>query len=162
MTSAPISAAQIFNARKACINACRRSLDLAESRAAPEDIFCPILPIQTYADLEKEVTEINARDKPLAHYIFDRDAARVDEITRRTTSGAVGVNLTLVRSSHLNLPFGGVNTSGSAAAHGHAGFRAFSHERAVLRNRFLFLPLLFPPYFPRVMRLFGLIKRVLG
>ena len=42
------------------------------------------------------------------------------------------------------------------------GFRAFSHERAVLRNRFLLLPLLFPPYTPRVMRLIGLVKRVLG
>ena len=78
------------------------------------------------------------------------------------TAGAVGVNLTLVHYTQLNLPFGGVNGSGIGAAHGQAGFRAFSHERAVMRNRFLLLPLLFPPYTPRVMRLIRLIKRVLG
>jgi hypothetical protein len=32
----------------------------------------------------------------------------------------------------------------------------------VLRNRFMPLPLLFPPYGPRTMRLIGLVKRVLG
>lgn len=133
-----------------------------EMRLMQEEIFGPILPILTYSDLDTVIATINAGDKPLALYIFDRDAARIDGITRRTTSGAVGINLTLVHYTHPNLPFGGVNTSGIGAAHGLAGFRAFSHERAVMRNRFLPLPLLFPPYTPRVMRLVRLVKRVLG
>jgi aldehyde dehydrogenase (NAD+) len=131
-------------------------------RLSQEEIFGPILPIVTYTDLDTVITRINAQDKPLALYIFDRDRRRIDQITRRTTSGAVGINLTLVHYTHLNLPFGGVNTSGIGAAHGLAGFRAFSHERAVLKNRFLLLPLLFPPYTPCVMRLVRLVKRVLG
>jgi aldehyde dehydrogenase (NAD+) len=133
-----------------------------EMRISQEEIFGPILPILTYTDLDIVLGEINSRDKPLALYVFDGDAARVDGIIRATTSGGVGVNLTLAQFTHPNLPFGGVNTSGIGAAHGEHGFRAFSHERAVLRNRFLLLPLLFPPYTPRVMRLVGLIKRVLG
>lgn len=133
-----------------------------DMRLATDEIFGPILPIYTYDTLDTVIAEINARDKPLALYIFDKDSARIADITQRTTSGAVGVNLTLVHYSHLNLPFGGVNTSGIGAAHGHSGYLAFSHERAVLRNRFLLLPLLFPPYTPRVMRLVQLIKRVLG
>lgn len=133
-----------------------------EMRISQEEIFGPILPILTYTDLDIVLAEINSRDKPLALYVFDGDAARVDRIIRATTSGGVGVNLTLAQFTHPNLPFGGVNTSGIGAAHGEHGFRAFSHERAVLRNRFLLLPLLFPPYTPRVMRLVGLIKRVLG
>jgi aldehyde dehydrogenase (NAD+) len=133
-----------------------------DMRLMQEEIFGPILPVVTYSDIETVVAEINARDKPLVLYIFDRDPARVDAILRQTTSGAVGVNLTLVHYSHLNLPFGGVNSSGIGAAHGLAGFRAFSHERAVLRNRFLALPLLFPPYTPRVLRLVNLVKRFLG
>jgi aldehyde dehydrogenase (NAD+) len=133
-----------------------------DMRLMQEEIFGPVLPVLSFTDLDSVIAAINARDKPLALYLFDRDPARLAEITRRTTSGAVGVNLTLVHYSHLNLPFGGVNTSGIGAAHGEAGFRAFSHERAVLRNRFLALPLLFPPYTPRVMRLVRLIKRVLG
>ena len=131
-------------------------------RLSQEEIFGPILPVLTYTDLDTVLARINGADKPLALYIFDRDAARIDRITRATTSGGVGVNLTLAQFSHPNLPFGGVNTSGIGAAHGEHGFRAFSHERAVLRNRFLLMPLLFPPYTPRVMRLIHLIKRVLG
>ena len=133
-----------------------------DMRLSREEIFGPVLPVLTYSDIDAVIAAINAGDKPLALYIFDRDSARIDEITRRTTSGAVGINLTLLHYTQLNLPFGGVNTSGIGAAHGQAGFRAFSHERAVMRNRFLLLPLIFPPYTPRVMRLVGLIKRVLG
>ncbi len=133
-----------------------------DMRLAQEEIFGPILPIHSFDSIDPVIDAINAGEKPLALYVFDRDAARIAEITRRTTSGAVGVNLTLVHYSQLNLPFGGVNSSGIGAAHGHAGFLAFSHERAVLRNRFLLLPILFPPYTPRVLRLIGLVKRFLG
>ncbi len=133
-----------------------------EMRLDQEEIFGPILPILSYDDLGQVIDRINARDKPLALYVFDRDQGRIDRILGETTSGGVGINLTLVQFSHANLPFGGVNTSGIGAGHGVTGFRAFSHERAVLRNRFLMLPLIFPPYGPRVMRLIGVIKRVLG
>ncbi|WP_137112747.1 aldehyde dehydrogenase family protein [Rhodobacter sp. SY28-1] len=134
----------------------------SDMRLCQEEIFGPILPVLTYTDLDAVLAAINHGDKPLALYVFDRDAARIEKITRATTSGGVGVNLTLVQFTHPNLPFGGVNTSGIGSAHGEAGFRAFSHERAVLRNRFLLLPLLFPPYTARVMRLVGLVKRVFG
>lgn len=133
-----------------------------DMRLSQEEIFGPILPVLTFSDLDQLLETLNAREKPLALYIFDRDTARVERIIRATSSGGVGVNLTLMQFSHPNLPFGGVNGSGIGAAHGLAGFLAFSHERAVLRNRFLPLPLLFPPYTRRVMRLVGLLKRVLG
>jgi aldehyde dehydrogenase (NAD+) len=133
-----------------------------EMRLDQEEIFGPILPVIPYDDLDQVIDRINARDKPLALYIFDRDRSRIDRILSRTTSGGVGINLTLVQFTHPGLPFGGVNTSGIGSGHGVHGFAAFSHQRAVLRNRFLPLPLLFPPYGPRQMRLIGLVKRLLG
>lgn len=133
-----------------------------EMRLDQEEIFGPLLPVIPFDDLTPVIDRINARDKPLALYIFDRDQTRIDRIVSETTSGGVGINLTVVHYTHGNLPFGGVNTSGIGAAHGEWGFRAFSHERAVLRNRFLMMPLLFPPYGPRTLRLIGLIRRILG
>jgi aldehyde dehydrogenase (NAD+) len=133
-----------------------------DMRLANEEIFGPILPVIAYDNLDPVIAAINAQSKPLALYIFDRDRARVRQITQATTSGAVGINLTMVHFSHSNLPFGGVNGSGIGSAHGQHGFRAFSHERAVLKNRFLVLPLIFAPYGPRVMRLIGLLKGILG
>lgn len=133
-----------------------------EMRLDQEEIFGPILPVIPYDDLDQVIDRINARDKALALYIFDRDEARIDRVLRETTTGGVGINLTLVQFSHVGLPFGGVNTSGIGAGHGEHGFAAFSHMRAVLRNRFMPLPMLFPPYGPAKMRLIGLVKRVLG
>ncbi|WP_415233669.1 aldehyde dehydrogenase family protein [Pseudorhodobacter sp.] len=127
-----------------------------------EEIFGPILPILPYDDLDGVIRQINARPKPLALYIFDGQRARVDRIIAATSSGSVGVNLTVAQFSHTGLPFGGVNASGIGAAHGHYGFRAFSHERAILANHFSALPLVFPPYTDRVQRLITLFKRVLG
>jgi aldehyde dehydrogenase (NAD+) len=127
-----------------------------------EEIFGPILPVITYDDIETVLARINARPKPLSLYIFDRDKARVDHILKATSSGGVGVNLTVLHYSHAGLPFGGVNNSGIGASHGNNGFRAFSHERAVLQNRFSALPLVFPPYEGMAKRLIDLARRILG
>jgi aldehyde dehydrogenase (NAD+) len=127
-----------------------------------EEIFGPILPVITYDDIETVLARINARPKPLSLYIFDRDKARVDHILKATSSGGVGVNLTVLHYSHAGLPFGGVNNSGIGASHGYNGFRAFSHERGVLQNRFSALPLVFPPYEGMAKRLIDLAKRILG
>jgi aldehyde dehydrogenase (NAD+) len=126
------------------------------------EIFGPILPIIPYADLGAVIDQINARPKPLTLYIFARDKGEVDHIITATTSGSVGVNVTMAQFTHPNLPFGGVGNSGLGAAHGKAGFDAFSHQRAVLRNYASPVPLLFAPYTQRVQRLIAVIKRVIG
>lgn len=127
-----------------------------------EEIFGPILPVATYDDIEPVLSRINARPKPLSLYIFDRNKERVNHILAATSSGGAGVNLTILHYTHVELPFGGVNNSGIGAAHGYNGFRAFSHERAVLRNRFSAAHLIFPPYEGRAKRLIELAKRFLS
>ncbi|MDO5643390.1 MAG: aldehyde dehydrogenase family protein [Paracoccus sp. (in: a-proteobacteria)] len=126
------------------------------------EIFGPVLPVIPYADLAGVIARINAGPKPLALYIFDRDRARVDEILAATSSGGAGVNLSLLHFSHPGLPFGGIGRSGMGAGHGYHGFLAFSHQRAVLRNRFSALPLLFAPYTAGRLRLARLARRFLG
>lgn len=127
-----------------------------------EEIFGPILPIISYDDIETVIQQINARPKPLSLYIFAKSQELTDKIIATTSSGSVGVNLTVAQFTHTGLPFGGVNNSGIGAAHGHYGFQAFSHERAILTNRFSALPMVFPPYTRQVSRLIGFVKRILG
>ena len=127
-----------------------------------EEIFGPILPVMPYDDITDVISQINAKPKPLALYFFGKSRALADRVITATSSGSVGINLTVAQFTHNGLPFGGVNGSGIGAAHGHFGFRAFSHERAILSNHFSVLPLVFPPYTPRVTRLIGLVKRILG
>ena len=127
-----------------------------------EEIFGPILPIFTYDNLDSVVSQINARPKPLSLYIFDKDRDRINQIVNETSSGSVGINLTLIQYIHNGLPFGGVNNSGQGSTHGRYGFRAFSHERAVMTNYFSALPMVFAPYTTKVKRLIAFIKRALS
>lgn len=125
-----------------------------------QELFGPVLPLIGYEDVAGVIAGINAAPKPLALYIFDRSAGFADRIIRQTSSGSVAVNLVLLQFLHPNLPFGGVGNSGMGAAHGHAGFLAFSHEKPILINRFSVLPLLFPPYTTRVKRLVAWLLRL--
>jgi aldehyde dehydrogenase (NAD+) len=127
-----------------------------------QEIFGPILPIITFDDLDTVIGRINGRPKPLALYVFDKDRDFVERVVGRTSSGGVGVNLTVLQFGHLNLPFGGVNNSGFGAAHGVHGFRTFSHEKPVLTDRWSVVPRLFPPYDAATRRLIGMLHRFLA
>jgi aldehyde dehydrogenase (NAD+) len=100
-----------------------------------EEIFAPVLPVMTYDNLDQVIDYIAAQDKPLALYIYSKDAANVEKILSRTSSGGVTVNGVFSHYLENQLPFGGVNASGMGSYHGVFGFKAFSHERAVYRHQ---------------------------
>ena len=100
-----------------------------------EEIFAPVLPVMTYDDLDQVIGYIEARDKPLALYIYSNDESTVERVLQRTSSGGVTVNGVFTHYLENQLPFGGVNHSGTGSYHGYFGFKAFSHERAVYRHQ---------------------------
>jgi aldehyde dehydrogenase (NAD+) len=107
----------------------------SDCRLMEEEIFGPLLPIMTFRSLDEVIAKINAGPKPLALYIYSQTSAHVDQVLTQTASGGACVNHALLQFLHGNLPFGGVNHSGMGNAHGHYGFKAFSHERAVVRTQ---------------------------
>jgi len=133
-----------------------------DMQIAQEEIFGPLLPVIPFETAEEILAQINAQPKPLALYVFEKDQDFIGQMIGNTSSGGVGVNLTVLHYSHEGLPFGGVNHSGHGASHGEWGFLEFSHQRAILRNRFSPLPMIFPPYTGAKRRLIALARRVLG
>lgn len=127
-----------------------------------QEIFGPVLPVIPYDSLDTVLAQIEAGPKPLALYVFEKDRATIDRITAATSSGAVGVNVTLAHFMHTGLPFGGIGTSGIGAAHGEWGFRAFSHDKPVLRDHLSALPLMMPPYGRWRTALIRAAQRILG
>jgi aldehyde dehydrogenase (NAD+) len=115
-----------------------------------EEIFGPVLPVIPYRYLAEPIATINARPKPLALYVYAKDRARADRVLAETSAGGSCINAAVMQFGHDNLPFGGIGNSGLGNAHGFYGFRAFSHERAVLEDKFSISPMLFPPYTARV------------
>lgn len=114
-----------------------------KSRIMDEEIFGPLLPIIGYRDIGEVIARINQGQKPLALYIYSRNNGNIDRVLAHTVSGGACVNHALMQFMHGNLPFGGINNSGIGNAHGHYGFKAFSHERGVVRTQFSFAATLF-------------------
>lgn len=115
-----------------------------------DEIFGPLLPLLSYENIEDVIQSINSQEKPLALYIFSKNKETQRRLIQATSSGGVLVNDVLVHLMNPNLPFGGVNQSGHGSYHGYFGFRAFSHEKSILKQGFLgrVLGILYPPYTP--------------
>ncbi|NDP43826.1 MAG: coniferyl aldehyde dehydrogenase [Aromatoleum sp.] len=128
-----------------------------------EEIFGPLLPVETYGSLDDAIAKVNARPRPLAFYFFGRDAARRDRVLRETIAGGVTVNDTLWHFVHEDLPFGGVGASGIGSYHGERSFLTFSKEKPVFHQpRFAAAKLLYPPYGRGFDRVLALLRRISG
>jgi coniferyl-aldehyde dehydrogenase len=103
-----------------------------DSKLMQEEIFGPILPILAHNGLEDAMQRVNARDRPLALYVYSKDKKAARRVLEGTISGGAVVNNTMLHYSVEDLPFGGVGASGYGAYHGEAGFETFTHARSVL------------------------------
>ena len=124
-----------------------------DSAIMQEEIFGPVLPIITFSDLDEAVAYVNGKPKPLALYIYAQDQKAIDKVLQETSAGDTCVNQTMMHFVHQNLPFGGVNNSGIGKSGGVWGFRAFTHERSVLVEKFSATSMLYPPYTPKVLKM---------
>ena len=107
-----------------------------------------VLPIITFSDIDQVIGYINARPKPLALYIYSTETIGHQQSLQETSAGDTCVNQTVMHFLHPNLPFGGVNNSGIGKSGGVWGFRAFTHERSVLVDKFSQLSMMYPPLHP--------------
>lgn len=101
-----------------------------------DEIFGPILPILNVETPQEAINFINARDKPLAMYIFSKNEDARDAIIANTSCGGICVNDTMGHFAVESLPFGGVGPSGMGAYHGKYGFDSFTHKKSCLMKDF--------------------------
>ena len=153
--------AKAHGARFVDVNPAGEMFDAAQRKLAPaivldvndgmrimrEEIFGPLLPVVPYDTLDDALDYINARDRPLALYLFSDTRRGRERVLSNTVAGGVTVNGCLTHFAQEAQPFGGVGASGSGSYHGVHGFRTFSKQKAVYyQPRFGILPLLMPPY----------------
>ena len=118
-----------------------------ESSLMQEEIFGPILPIFTYKRLEEIVAIVKKNPTPLSLYLFTNDKAIEKMIMDNINFGGGCINDTISHVAALNLPFGGIGTSGIGAYHGKAGFDTFSHYKSILKKKnWLDINLRYQPY----------------
>lgn len=108
----------------------------ADDSLMQTEIFGPILPVLAMPR-DEAIDFVNARDKPLALYVFSKDDAFAERVLSLTSSGGAVVNDVLMQCVVGQLPFGGVGESGVGAYHGQWSFLEFSHKKSVLKKAFI-------------------------
>jgi len=113
-----------------------------------DEIFGPILPILGYRSIDDALETIGAGSRPLALYYFGADDERARQVLDRTASGGVTINDVMTHMFVEDMPYGGIGASGMGTYRGEAGFRTFSHARAIYRQTEAkeAVALLHPPY----------------
>jgi betaine-aldehyde dehydrogenase len=101
-------------------------------RLAQEEIFGPVLCIQTYRDEDEAVAIANGTPYGLAAAVWSGDDARAGRIARRLRAGQVDVN-----GGPFNpiAPFGGYKRSGNGRENGRFGLEEFLETKALQFKR---------------------------
>ncbi len=113
------------------------------SYTVDQELFCPILPIIKFKNINETLTYIKY---PLALYIFTQNIKEQNYIIQNTLSGGVMINGTVKHLSNNKLPFGGIKTSGFGRYHGKFGFEELTYKRSVLKTNFFDPFFIYPPY----------------
>lgn len=131
----------------------------ADSPCMQEEIFGPLLPLVPYQTLEQAIAWIQQREKPLALYLFTRDAQTKRRVLEQVSFGGGCINDTIIHLATHEMGFGGVGYSGMGSYHGKRSFDTFSHEKSVVdKGTWMDLPVRYHPYTQKKERL---LRRVL-
>jgi 5-carboxymethyl-2-hydroxymuconic-semialdehyde dehydrogenase len=74
------------------------------------EVFGPVLTLQTFEDEEAAIALANETDYGLAAILYTGDRERAERVSERLVAGTVWVNCFFVRD--LRAPFGGAKSSG--------------------------------------------------
>lgn len=88
-----------------------------DSEVVQNEIFGPVLTIQTFADEAEAISMANSTAYGLSGIIYTSDAQRAERVGRAVRAGTVWVNTFLIRD--LTAPFGGIGISGIGREGGH-------------------------------------------
>lgn len=118
-----------------------------ESPVMQEEIFGPLLPVMSFADLREAAAEVSRHPKPLAVYVFTTEKKRERYLLRTLSFGGGCINDTVVHLVTSHMPFGGIGASGIGGYHGKSSFDTFTHKKSILKKSNLIdIPLRYPPY----------------
>jgi aldehyde dehydrogenase (NAD+) len=118
-----------------------------DSPLMKEEIFGPILPVQSFTDMKQAVSVIQRNPYPLALYVFTTDSKKEKEWIDAVAFGSGCVNNTAWQFANHYLPFGGIGYSGMGAYHGKYSFDVFTHAKPVMKTPYWFDPnIKYPPF----------------
>jgi succinate-semialdehyde dehydrogenase/glutarate-semialdehyde dehydrogenase len=92
-----------------------------------DEIFGPVAPITTFADVDEAVALANATEYGLVSYVYTSDLRAGLGVAERLDAGMVGINRPVV--SDPAAPFGGTKQSGLGREGGHEGMLEYTETQ---------------------------------
>ncbi|MCC1480267.1 betaine-aldehyde dehydrogenase [Roseibaca sp. Y0-43] len=96
---------------------------------AREEIFGPVMSVLAFDDEDEVITRANATDYGLAAGVFTRDLTRAHRIVGRLQAGTCWINA--YNLTPVEMPFGGVKSSGVGRENGHAALEHYTRVKSV-------------------------------
>ncbi|MGU3586794.1 aldehyde dehydrogenase family protein [Rhodococcus sp. C26F] len=93
-----------------------------------EEIFGPVLVIETYRTVDEAVAIANDTPYGLAAGIWSADADSARKLSRRIRAGQISIN---GARTNLRAPFGGYKQSGNGREYGRFGFEEFLETKSI-------------------------------
>ncbi len=103
-----------------------------EARLMREEVFGPVLCMQTFSSEEEAVQLANDSEFALSSSVWTGDRARARRVAARLNAGSCAVNDVIRVIANPHAPFGGNRQSGYGRYHGPEGLYAFSRQKTVL------------------------------
>ena len=100
-----------------------------DTRTNREEIFGPVVTLQSFRSVEEAISLANATDYGLAASVWTNQLTTANQVAHALQSGIVWINCWLNRD--LRTPFGGVNNSGVGREGGWEAFRFFTEPKNV-------------------------------
>jgi succinate-semialdehyde dehydrogenase / glutarate-semialdehyde dehydrogenase len=98
-----------------------------DSQILAEEIFGPVAPITTFANIDEAVMLANATEYGLVSYVYTGDLRLGLQVGERLDSGMVGINRPVI--SDPAAPFGGTKQSGLGREGGHEGMLEYTETQ---------------------------------
>lgn len=94
-----------------------------------EEVFGPVVSLQTFRDDDDACKKVNASDFGLVAGMWTRDIVRAHRLAARIEAGTVWINT--FRVLHDRVPFGGVKDSGYGRENGSSALETFTQVKSV-------------------------------
>lgn len=101
----------------------------ANCKTNMEEIFGPVVTLQTFETTEEALALANACDYGLASTVWTQDISKANKVAMKLNAGIVWINCWLLRD--LRTPFGGVKNSGVGREGGWEALRFFTEAKNV-------------------------------
>lgn len=129
-----------------------------DQKIAHEEIFAPILFFVIVDNFDEALTQVlKYHNSSLSSYYFGKNKRRFKLLIEKIKSGSWNFNEVVLQVGNSNLPFGGIETSGTGRYHGLEGLKTFSNSCSISKAKNLDPYLIYPPFKNKTLKI---IKRI--